>query len=178
MFYHVSEEPNIECFVPRLPRHSEGGSVEPIVWAIDEQHLHNYLLPRDCPRVTFYALPSSAPADVERLLAGTAARYVVAIEARWLPAVQRTRLYRYDLPPDTFEVCDAGAGYYVSREAVVPQGVTPITDALIELTHRDVELRVTPSLWPLHDAVAASTLQFSIIRMRNVAPRPRTRAAP
>lgn len=171
MLYHVSEEPNIERFVPRLPRHSEGGPIEPVVWAIDEEHLHNYLLPRDCPRVTFYGLPSSTLADVERLLMGTAARYVVAIEARWLPVVQRTQLYRYDLPADTFAVCDAGAGYYVSREAVVPQGVTPITDVFIELTRRDVELRITPSLWPLRDAVAASTLQFSIIRMRNAAPR-------
>ncbi len=81
-------------------------------------------------------------------------------------------VYLYDLPSDTFEVHDAGAGYYVSREAVSPQGVTPITDLLAELTRRDVELRVTPSLWPLRDAVAASTLQFSIIRMRNAAPRP------
>jgi len=45
-------------------------------------------------------------------------------------------------------------------------------DALAELTHRDVELRVTPSLWPLRDAVVASTLQFSLIRMRNATPRP------
>ena len=36
-----------------------------------------------------------------------------------------------------------------------------------EMAARDVELRVTPSLWPLHDAVIASTLQFSCIRMRN-----------
>ncbi len=142
------------------------------MWAIDEEHVHNYLLPRECPRVTFYALPSSAPVDVERLLAGTSARFVVAIEACWLPVVQRTQLYRYDLPADTFAVADAGAGYYVSREAVAPQGVAPITDVLTELTRRDVELRVTPSLWPLRDAVAASTLQFSIIRMRNAAPRP------
>ena len=172
MLYHVSEEPNIERFEPRLPQRSDVSPIEPVVWAIDEEHIHNYLLPRDCPRVTFYALPSSALADIERLLMGTSARFVVTIEAYWLPVVQRTRLYCYDLPPDTFEVADVGAGYYVSREAVVPQAVTPITDALIELTRRDVELRVTPSLWPLHDAVAASTLQFSIIRMRNAAPRP------
>jgi Family of unknown function (DUF6886) len=30
-------------------------------------------------------------------------------------------------------------------------------------------LRVMPTLWPLRDAVVASTLQFSIIRMRNAA---------
>ncbi len=105
-------------------------------------------------------------------MTGVSARVVVAIEARWLPVVQRTHLYRYDLPAETFKVYDAGAGYYVSRETVVPQGVTPITDVLTELTRLDVELRVMPSLWSLRDAVVASTLQFSIIRMRNAAPRP------
>ncbi len=172
MLHHLSEESNIARFVPRLPQQSTGDRAEPVVWAIDEEHLHTYLLPRDCPRVTFHALPSSAAADVERLMTGVSARVVVAIEARWLPVVQRSHLYRYDLPAETFEVYDAGAGYYVSRETVVPQGVTPITDVLTELTRLDVELRVMPSLWSLRDAVVASTLQFSIIRMRNAAPRP------
>jgi hypothetical protein len=36
-----------------------------------------------------------------------------------------------------------------------------------------VDFRVVPNLWPLRDAVAASTLQFSIIRMRNALPRGR-----
>jgi hypothetical protein len=40
-----------------------------------------------------------------------------------------------------------------------------------ELLRRGVELRFVPSLWPLHDAVAASSLRFSIIRMRNALPR-------
>jgi hypothetical protein len=34
---------------------------------------------------------------------------------------------------------------------------------------REVELRFVPDLWPLGDAVFASTLQFSLIRMRNAA---------
>lgn len=113
MLYHISDGPDIERFEPRLPPRSGVGPVEPVVWAIDEEHVHNYLLPRDCPRVTFYALPSSTAADIERLLTGTSARFVVAIEARWLPVVQRTRLYQYDLPTNTFEVADVGAGYYV-----------------------------------------------------------------
>jgi hypothetical protein len=40
------------------------------------------------------------------------------------------------------------------------------------LTARGVEVRILPSLWSLHDAVAKSTLQFSMIRMRNARPRP------
>ncbi len=40
-----------------------------------------------------------------------------------------------------------------------------------------IELRVVPSLWPLHDAVAygpgaSTTWDFSIVRMRNARPRP------
>jgi hypothetical protein len=54
---------------------------------------------------------------------------------------------------------------------VIPRSVTPIDDLLGELLAYDVELRVMPSLWRLRDAVVASTLQFSIIRMRNALPR-------
>jgi len=60
MLYHVSEYSHIERFEPRPPPCSGVGPVESVVWAIDEEHLHNYLLPRDCPRVTFYALPSAS----------------------------------------------------------------------------------------------------------------------
>jgi hypothetical protein len=48
----------------------------------------------------------------------------------------------------------------------------PIDDLLAELISHNVELRVMPSLWKLHDAVVDSSLQFSIIRMRNAQPRP------
>jgi hypothetical protein len=39
--------------------------------------------------------------------------------------------------------------------------------AALEITRRGAEVRLVESLWPLHDAVAASTLEFSMIRMRN-----------
>src|SRR6185295_3363265 len=95
--YHISDAPDIARFDPR-PAPPGSGQAGNMVWAIDHTHLHNYLLPRDCPRVTFYALPESSAEDVARLMAGTSARYVVAIEAGWLPELLRTRLYRYDLP--------------------------------------------------------------------------------
>ena len=43
--------------------------------------------------------------------------------------------------------------------------------AIDKLFARGVELRVLSSLWPLRDAVVASSLGFSIIRMRNAQPR-------
>jgi hypothetical protein len=165
--FHISEDPAIEQFEPRPPPQTSSAGTDPVVWAIDRDHLHNYLLPRDCPRVTFYAGPTSTRDDVERFFAHSSARFIVAIESGWLSVVVRQTLYKYELPGATFVRLDAGAGYYVSRQAVVPLGVEPIDNLLTALVAHDVELRIMPSLWKLRDAVVASTLQFSIIRMRN-----------
>jgi len=77
------------------------------------------------------------------------------------------KLYLYEFSPQGFALFDEGAGYYARETAVAPLSVRRVDDLLAELVARDVELRVMPSLWPLHDAVVASTLQFSCIRMRN-----------
>ncbi len=42
---------------------------------------------------------------------------------------------------------------------------------LQRLTATGVELRLTPSLWPLHDALIGSSVPFSMIRLRNATPR-------
>ncbi len=161
MLFHVSETRGIEQFEPRPSE----GSTAPVVWAIDADHLRNYLVPRECPRVTFYAGRETTNADVQRFLGSSTA--VVAIERAWLERLRSARLYCYRLPPETFECLDECAGYFVSRVAVVPAGVEVFDDLLAELSRRGVELRILPSLWSLRDAVVASSLQFSIIRMRN-----------
>jgi hypothetical protein len=164
MLFHISEEGGIERFEPRV---SEGRG--PVVWAIDDERVRNYLLPRDCPRVTYYAGPETTPTDVERFLGTSTA--VIAIEAGWVERVRSCRLYCYQLPPETFEGIDDCAGYFVSRVPVVPDRVEVLDDVVGELLRREVELRLVPDLWPLRDAVVASSLQFSIIRMRNAQPR-------
>jgi hypothetical protein len=169
--FHFSDDPGITRFEPRPPPSASSGVTDHVVWAVGERLRHNYLLPRDCPRVTFYAGPESLPVDVERLLGHTGARHVVAIEARWMPALLQCRLYQYELPPATFVSIDAGAGYAISRAPVVPLGMVAIDDLLGELLACDIELRVMPSLWPLCDAVVASSLHFSCIRMRNAVAR-------
>ncbi len=167
VLHHISELGVIARFDPRSSPPNPYALPGEMVWAVDAEHLHNYLLPRDCPRVTFFATDESELADCDRLLCGTSAKYVVAIESGWLKRVQEQTLYRYDFAPDSFTLIDAGAGYYYSREAVVPLAVTPLNDLLVELLAYDVELRVTPSLVKLYETVIASTLQFSIIRWRN-----------
>ena len=140
-----------------------------MVWAIGEARLHNYLLPRDCPRVTFYAGASTTAADSGRFLRDAA--NVVAIEQTWVERCRRTTLFVYELDSTAFELEDAVAHYHTSPRAVIPIDVRRIDGPLAALRARGVELRVLPSLWDLHDKVAASTLAFSIIRMRNAAPR-------
>lgn len=165
--FHISDQPGITRFDPRPAPSPHTTQTGAMVWAIDRQHLHNYLLPRDCSRITFYALPDSDPEHVTRLMGYSSATYIIAIESGWLPEVQRQRLYCYELPGASFSLIDEGAGYYTSREPVIPCAVTSIDDLLGALLRHDVELRVMPSLWKLYDALIASTLQFSIIRMRN-----------
>jgi hypothetical protein len=165
VLFHVSEEPGIARFEPRASEYAG----EPVVWAVDAERLRNYLVPRECPRVTFYAGRETTAADVERFLGSSPA--VVAVEGGWVESVRSCRLYCYHLPPETFECIDECAGYFVSRVAVVPARVEVFDDPVAELLRRGVELRFLPSLWHLHDAVAASSLQFSLIRMRNARPR-------
>ena len=168
--YHFSEDPTIGCFVPQIAPTS--AVREPLVWAVDAEHAHIYYFPRECPRVTFYRSQRASDEDVQRLFATTTATRVVAIESRWLEAMRDTSLYRYEFPADSFSLIDLGAGYWVSRETVVPLSVEPVGDLMTALTGAGVELRIMPSLWPLYEAVIASTLDFSIIRWRNASPRP------
>jgi hypothetical protein len=166
MLFHVSEEPGIERFEPRPSQNAD----EPVVWAIDTDRLCNYLLPRECPRVTYYAGRETTAADVEQFLGSSPA--VIAVESAWLERLRSCRLYCYHLPPQTFTCMDECAGYFVSRRPVVPTQVQVVDDLLVALLGRGVELRFVPNLWPLRDAVVSSTLRFSLIRMRNALPRP------
>jgi uncharacterized protein DUF6886 len=161
MLFHVSEEAGIERFEPRPSSYTD----EPVVWAVDADRLRNYLVPRDCPRVTYYAGRQTTAADVERFLGASAA--VVAVESGWWEPLRSCRLYCYHLPPETFTCFDECAGYFVSRDPVVPVRVQVFDDLMAELLRLGVELRFVPDLWPLRDAVVASTLQYSMIRMRS-----------
>jgi hypothetical protein len=170
--YHISDKPGIKRFGPR-PAPSKSAKQEgKMVWAIDWDHLHNYLLPRDCPRVTFFATEDSKPEDVEKLMGGTSAKHVVAIEAVWLPEIKKHCLYQYEFDREGFTCVDEVAGYWISRKPVVPIAETRIDDVLSALLEHDVELRTMPSLWKLREAVINSTLGFSIIRMHKAQPPP------
>ena len=164
--FHVSETPGIARFEPR----PDAQGIDR-VWAIGESRLHNYLLPRDCPRVTFYAAATTSAADRARFFSVSDAESVVAIERGWLERARTTRLYLYEFGASRFELTDAIAAYWTSDAPTMPIDCSVVADPIAELARRAVELRVLSTLWPLRDAVVGSTLGFSIIRMTNARPR-------
>lgn len=162
--YHFSEDPTITEFVPRAPlAHPD---TEPFVWAIDEWHAPLYYMPRDCPRVCFWLLPTTTPEDREAFFASVSGRMVIAMEAAWYPRLLTTSLYRYTFDEaDFFPTHDHGV--HLSRTRVVPREVEPMGDLMARLTGADVELRLCPSLVPLGERILQTSLHFSLIRMRN-----------
>lgn len=137
--FHVSHEGPFATFAPR-----------PLVWAIDEDHLPGYLLPRDCPRVCW-------PEGGHR---------VVCIEAGWADRLDEVPLHVHRLAPDGFAVRDAGAGYWTSERPVAVEAVETVEDCRAALAARGAELRIVDDLWPLVDRVVLRGGEFSCIRMR------------
>lgn len=167
--FHVSEEAGIARFEPRPPPSPDAGVTGDCVWAVAQSHLVNFRLPRDCPRICFRAGSDTSEADRARLLGD--ARIVVAVEEAWAARIAATTLYIYEMPPESFEEALPEAGYWISRQAVTPLAERAQRDLFQALENAGARVRRLADFWPLADAVAASTLQFSIIRKRNARPR-------
>ncbi|MDP9080721.1 MAG: hypothetical protein M3O71_25170 [Bacteroidota bacterium] len=165
--FHVSEEPGIQEFIPRPSPSFIEGIKGDVVFAIAENLLHNYLLPRDCPRVTYYESSATTPADKEKFMGSTGAGNIIIVESGWHEAIRSATLFCYEFPPEDFLLIDECAGYCISYQPVKPVNVRKIADIVPELLARNVELRFTPSLIEIAEEVSASSLNFSIIRMRN-----------
>jgi hypothetical protein len=159
--YHVSEQGDIDAFEPRFPPTPTASATYPVVWAVDEPRLVNYLVPRECPRVTFYVSPRTTAGDRLRFFGDEPVHSVVAIEAGWLQRAIETALWVYELPSHSFACADQTAGYFVSRESVVPASRRLVVNPLLELANAGAELRVLPSLQALAAEVTGSSLAFS-----------------
>lgn len=165
--YHISEEPGIEIFEPRPSSQVYDKITDNAVFAVSDIMLHNYLLPRECPRVTYFAKAGSLQSDIENFIGCSKNKYIINIEESWLEKVKHAVLYLYELPIESFTLLDKGAGYYVSYKAAKPRKILKVVDLLDELEKRDVELRVLSTIKELAIEVSKSTLHFSNIRMRN-----------
>lgn len=168
--FHVSEEPDIRVFVPRLPSRRDLDPAVGLVWAINEACLPNFLTPRNCPRVTYHVGAQTTAGDRQRFFSSPGATHAVIVESAWLRSIRQTTLYLYEFDPRDFVLQDDVAGYYVAKVAQYPIACTKVTDLLDELVRRKVEIRVVDNLWHMADAVKNSTLNWSLCRMANATP--------
>lgn len=131
--FHVSEQPDIQVFQPRIPTRKELDQTTGLVWAMDEAHLPNYLTPRECPRVTYHVGNHTTPEDRKRFFTSSGLSYGLVLEGRWLPAMERTTLYLYEFDPRDFVLQDAVAGYYVAKTTQIPLRRCALTGLFQEL---------------------------------------------
>ena len=169
--YHVSEESDIAEFIPRTPKRDDVDKSKGLVWALNELGLTSFLLPRDCPRVTYYANEKTTEDDVQKYFS-SAARHVVAIESAWFQQTATTSIYVYEFDTASFCMQDEVAGYYVSEQAQTPLSVTRLDNLFDRLFERNVEVRILPNLWQLGEAVQKTTLGWGLYRMINAQPKP------
>jgi len=165
--YHVSEEPVIEVFIPRPSPQAYDKITGNVVFAVSDEMLHNYLLPRECPRVTYFAKEDSMQSDIDEFIGSSTKKYFINIEEGWFERVIQSILYLYELPTESFELLDEGAGYYISYETIKPIDIYIVSDAIYEIEKRNTEIRTLPSLKQLAERISRSSLQFSIIRLRS-----------
>jgi hypothetical protein len=165
---HFSEDPAITRFRPHVAATST--EPDPYVWAVDAGNAPSYWFPRDCPRAMAWIGPDTTVDDRDRILGPGGGARVHAVEYGWLERIQQVRLYAYRLPAAPFR--PYGTHAMVAESTVVPLGPPePVGDLLRLHDAAGIQLRVLPYLWDFFDAVVASSLGFSGIRLRNARPR-------
>lgn len=163
--FHISEEPDVKIFHPRPSPQLYASIKSDVVFAISDNLLHNNLLPRNCPRVTYYKAAHTSEEDLNTFFGESTKDYIINVEEAWKERIQKATLYKYEFEPDNFTLLDETAGYYVSSKSEAPINVTEITDVIAEIGKRNAELRFLPQIKSLAKEVAVSDLKFSIIRM-------------
>ena len=164
--YHFSEDSTLRRFAPHVP--PSNPSHPPAVWAIDAEHSPLYWFPRDVPRVSVWAYDDDQQQRLTERF-GTEAHRICAAEQRWLPEIRSARIYRYTFDAAHFEPWEQADGQYVTSAVVYPQDIAVVDDLIRAHCEAGVELRLTPRLGALMDAILTSDLPFSFVRIRDAA---------
>ncbi|XEC94363.1 DUF6886 family protein [Paenibacillus tarimensis] len=164
MLFHFSEDSGIQTFIPRKTREDYPA----VVWAIDEDHSVNYYFPRECPRVIFTKSTNISADDMERFFGYTTANTIITVETGWYERINNATIFKYSFNDREFDLLDGTAGYYISPRTIEPVKVEPMNNLIDRIVEKNVELRITPNLYPLRNALIRSSIDdFSIIRFRN-----------
>jgi hypothetical protein len=168
--WHFSEDGSLGRFLPRAAAGSPEGRA--LVWAVDTRHAPMFWFPRDCPRGCIWPVSTTTPEDRERFFGQSGAARVHVMEAGWLERMRDCRLFAYRLPAAAFRPHDVVGGFWVADEGVEALERVAVGDLLRLHASAEIELRLTPSIWPFWRRVTQSTVEFSGSRLRNSAPHP------
>jgi hypothetical protein len=168
VLYHFSEDAHIARFVPHVPRTNPSHAAA--VWAIDAEHAPLYWFPRACPRIAIWPRNPRERTEFEARFVTSASR-LHAIESAWLDSMRTVQIYRYEFDASGFTPWADANGQWISHSEVAPLSVTPMRDLLDVHVQAAIELRIVPSLWPLHDIALGDEFDFSMVRMHNALPR-------
>lgn len=169
--FHISEESDIQEFVPRTPDRNDLDKNIKLVWAIDEQRLPNFLTPRNCPRVTYHIGERTNEIDKKKFFTSSTATHAIVIESKWFEIMKSTVLHIYEFNTEDFVLQDNTAGYYVAKTKQIPKAEYEVRDLFAELIKRKVEIRIVDNLWGIADEIEKSTLNWSFCRMAFAQPR-------
>ena len=148
--FHVSEESDIEIFIPRIPTRSDLNNSVGVVWAITESCLPNFLTPRDCRRVTYHIGRKTIKDDIVKYISSNTITHVLVLENIWFERMKNTTLYLYEFDTEDFELQDEIAGYYISKKQQIPIAKYKLENLFFKLFKRNVELRFVDNLWDLN----------------------------
>ena len=81
----------------------------------------------------------------------TPASRVHALESGWLYQFRNTSIYRYAFDASDFQPWPDAEGQWISQQTVKPVDLTKIDDLFAEHANAQIDLRIVPSLWDLHD---------------------------
>jgi hypothetical protein len=164
--FHFSEDSSIDIFVPRVKANRR--NMPPVVWAIDDAHAFTFYFPRNCPRIVYSRAEGVTEEDNDTFFGITSSDIVITVETHWYERIISTTIYRYQLPVEHFQLFDETAGYYISTQTVKPLDMEPMGNLLERLMSLNIEVRFTPNLYPLGEAILCSSIKdFGIHRFEN-----------
>lgn len=162
--FQFSEDSTLRRFAPQVP--PSNPSHPPVVWAVDDEHAPLYWFPRTVPRISVWAYDEVQQRQLTDRF-GTESHRIVAVEQHWLGEIRAARIHRYTFDASQFVPWEQADGQYVASDVVYPEEVDVIDDVIAAHCDAGVELRLTPRLGALMDAILVSGLPFSFVRIRD-----------
>ena len=165
--FHLSEERNIPTFNPRISK--KQWNYKKYVWAIAEEKLHNYFLPRACPRICVGLEESTILSNWLNKTTIKHKKALIFVPDEWQEKIQECTLFKYEFNDRNFKLIDQIAGYYVSDKIEIPISKVEIKNCIQELHNLNIELIIMDKekMKKIKEFVVNNLKEFSIIKWSN-----------